>query len=75
MFHFKYGKLPPLGRFLDPAAGRMAEIVGKVALELDRYNRRIGLAYGAEKSWESLKDEKAREALEAYSNGANAFIS
>src|SRR5690606_1304479 len=30
------------------AAGRLSEVVGKEALELDRYQRRTGMVYGAE---------------------------
>lgn len=57
------------------AAGRLSEVVGKPALELDRYQRRIGMVYGAENMLkESLKDPKSKLMLEAYADGINAYI-
>ena len=32
------------------AAGRISEIVGEKAIEVDRYQRRMGMVYGAENS-------------------------
>lgn len=32
------------------AAGRISEVVGKKAIEVDRYQRRMGMVYGAENS-------------------------
>lgn len=58
------------------AAGRVAEIVGERALELDRFNRRMGMGYGAEKAVEAMMaDPKSREIVEAYTAGINAWIS
>lgn len=58
------------------AAGRLTEIVGEKALEQDRYQRRMGSVFGAEKSFEGMmEDPKGKVALEAYSDGINAYIS
>lgn len=58
------------------AAGRVSEIVGEKALESDRLNRRIGMAWGAEKAEEFIrKDEKSTKLVQAYCDGVNAYIS
>lgn len=57
------------------AAGRVSEIVGDRALELDRYNRRLGMGFGAERSIKAmLADPRSRESVEAYTAGVNAYI-
>ncbi|MBN7817596.1 penicillin acylase family protein [Algoriphagus pacificus] len=58
------------------AAGRISEIVGDVALELDRMTRRKGLGYGAELGLEFLQknDPETLSFLEAYANGVNQYI-
>lgn len=57
------------------AAGRVSEIVGSVALDYDRHQRRIGMGWGAEVIQEyMLQDEWTKMALEAYSKGVNAWI-
>jgi penicillin amidase len=57
------------------AAGRLAEVVGPKALDIDRYHRRMGMVYGAENTLaECMKDPKVKEMLEAYSAGINAYI-
>ncbi len=57
------------------AAGRLTEIVGEKALESDKYNRRMGSVYGAEKSLAGmLEDPQAKVAIEAYAAGVNAYI-
>jgi penicillin G amidase len=57
------------------AAGRVAEIVGDKALELDRYNRRLGMGHAAEKSIEfMLNDPRTKACVEAYTAGINAYI-
>ncbi|QNL49429.1 penicillin acylase family protein [Olivibacter sp. SDN3] len=57
------------------ASGRLAEVVGKQALPLDRYQRRMGMVYGAEKMLEeSFKDSTSRLLLTAYADGVNAYI-
>jgi len=57
------------------AAGRISEIVGPAAIELDRMNRRKGLAFGAEKGLAGMSSEPEIEAiLEAFSDGVNQYI-
>ncbi|MCB1033914.1 MAG: penicillin acylase family protein, partial [Acidobacteria bacterium] len=55
------------------AAGRLAEVVGEVALPLDRASRTLRLRETAEKllTWAS---PESRSALEAYASGVNAWI-
>ncbi|MEM7659488.1 MAG: penicillin acylase family protein [Bacteroidota bacterium] len=61
------------------AAGRLSEVVGRgdndVILNLDRQNRRKGLAFGAERSFTKVQaDDLTMKALEAYTAGVNAYI-
>jgi len=57
------------------AAGRISEIVGKKAIEVDRYQRRMGMVYGAENSLKGMMaDPKAREMILAYTAGINDYI-
>ncbi|MBD2754695.1 penicillin acylase family protein [Spirosoma validum] len=57
------------------AAGRVSEIVGDRALELDRFNRHLGMGYGAEQTLKGMQaDPTTRDALDAYTAGVNAWI-
>ncbi|GAB3708189.1 penicillin acylase family protein [Spirosoma flavus] len=57
------------------AAGRVSEIVGERALELDRFNRHLGMGYGAEQTLKGMEaDPTTREVLAAYTAGINAWI-
>lgn len=57
------------------AAGRLSEVVGKKAIELDRYQRRMGMVYGAENSLKGMmEDPISRKMLLAYTAGINDFI-
>ena len=57
------------------AGGRISEIVGEKGMVSDQFQRRMGAVYGAEKSFEGMKeDPKATETLQAYSDGVNAYI-
>ncbi len=57
------------------ASGRLSEVVGPKAYELDRFHRRMGMVYGAENTLAAcMKDPKCKEMLEAYSDGVNAYI-
>lgn len=57
------------------AGGRISEIVGEKGMASDQFQRRMGSVYGAEKSFEGMKeDPAAKTALEAYSDGVNAYI-
>ncbi|MBE7175103.1 MAG: penicillin acylase family protein [Mucilaginibacter polytrichastri] len=57
------------------ASGRLSEVVGEKALETDRYHRRMGMVFGAEKTLEGMMaDPEIREAIENYTAGINARI-
>jgi penicillin amidase len=61
------------------AGGQLAEVLGAgpndLYLELDRFQRRIGMVWCAERAVEKLKSEpRTREAVEAYAAGVNAWI-
>lgn len=57
------------------ASGRLAEIIGPKALETDRYHRRMGMVYGAEKTIEeTMKDPRLSIMINAYTGGINAYI-
>ena len=57
------------------AGGRISDIVGAKGMASDQFQRRMGSVYGAEKYFEGMKeDPKAEEALNAYSDGVNAYI-
>ncbi|MBM4412220.1 MAG: penicillin acylase family protein [Chloroflexi bacterium] len=53
--------------------GRLSEIVGKRAINTDRYMRILGLGRAAQRDVSHLSDE-ARATIEAYVSGVNAFI-
>lgn len=57
------------------AAGRISEVVGLKALELDKYQRRMGMVFGAERSLEGMmQDPKSKTMILAYTAGVNAYI-
>lgn len=57
------------------AAGRLAEVLGPQLLEIDRYHRRMGMVYGAEKTLKAMMQEPAvRKMILAYTDGINAYI-
>ena len=57
------------------AAGRLSEIVGPKALEVDRYHRRMGMVYGAENGLKGvMADPHTREMVLAYTDGVNNYI-
>lgn len=57
------------------AAGRLSEVVGKKAIELDRYQRRLGMVFGAENMVKELeKHPKIKAMTQAYADGINAYI-
>lgn len=56
-------------------AGRISEVVGPLAVPQDIFNRRFGLAWAAENSLRTMReDPRTREALEAFTAGVNAYI-
>jgi penicillin amidase len=57
------------------ASGRLSEIVGPKALEIDRYHRRMGMVYGAENGLRGLmKDPRSKQMVLAYTAGVNSYI-
>jgi len=57
-------------------AGRLSEIVGKVALDSDRFELELGLLRTAQLEWNQLPaGDPSREALLAYAQGVNDRIS
>ncbi|GGK82949.1 penicillin acylase family protein [Rufibacter glacialis] len=57
------------------AAGRLSEIIGDRTLEMDRYQRRMGMGTAAQKSLEKMMaDPQSRAVMEAYTAGVNAYI-
>ncbi|WP_210489668.1 penicillin acylase family protein [Rufibacter aurantiacus] len=57
------------------AAGRLSEIIGNRTLEMDRYQRRIGMVTAAKKSLAKMQaDPQSRAVMEAYTAGVNAYI-
>ncbi|AMR33748.1 penicillin acylase [Mucilaginibacter sp. PAMC 26640] len=57
------------------ASGRLAEVVGDKALEVDRYHRRMGMVYGAENTLKGImKDPVMRNVINAYTEGMNGYI-
>jgi penicillin amidase len=57
------------------AAGRLAEVLGPQLLEVDRYHRRMGMVFGAEKTLKAMMQEPAvRKMILAYTDGINAYI-
>ena len=57
------------------AAGRMSEVFGTRALEYDRFQRRFGMGMAAQNSLKAMMaNPDTREALQAYTEGANAYI-
>jgi len=57
------------------ASGRLSEVLGARTLEMDRFNRRIGLTVAAELVMRNHQaDPFMRTATEAFSEGVNAWI-
>ncbi len=54
-------------------SGRLAEVFGKDALDIDRFQRRVGLRRSAQREWETLAGG-VREILRAYAAGVNACL-
>lgn len=57
------------------AAGRLTELVGEKALNMDRFNRRIGLVRAATTALKEIeKDPLSKKILEHFTAGVNAYI-
>ena len=54
-------------------AGRLAEVFGERALDVDRFQRRLGLHRAAQREWETA-DTDLRDVLRAYASGVNAWL-
>jgi penicillin amidase len=54
------------------AQGRLSEVLGEAALEIDRLIRRIGFRRAAERDWERATEDE-RMALLAFTEGVNAY--
>ena len=53
-------------------AGRLSEVVGKAALDTDRFELQLGLLRTAQAEWSALAtDDPSRAALVAYAEGVN----
>src|SRR5436190_17083603 len=50
------------------ASGRLAEVFGKDALDIDRFHRRLGLHRVAQREWDT-SDADLRDVLRAYAAG------
>ncbi len=59
------------------ASGRLSEIFGADRIKTDQFLRRTGMMLGAERTWEQIQKNspEVRLILEAFTNGANAYIS
>ncbi len=57
------------------AAGRLSEIVGKAALDTDRFELELGLLQTAQTEWSQLQPgDPSRDAILAYAQGVNDRI-
>ena len=57
------------------AEGRLSEIIGKNALQIDKFHRRIGIKYGALNSLNAIKNDTIiYNMLNAFSSGINTYI-
>ncbi|WP_374763607.1 penicillin acylase family protein [Yunchengibacter salinarum] len=53
--------------------GRLAEVVGRPGIAIDRYFRTLGFTQAAKSAWAAMEDTP-RAALTAYAAGVNAFL-
>ena len=57
------------------AAGRISEILGSAAVDYDRGQRRLGMAFGAENNLKSIEmDPILHVVADSYTKGVNAYI-
>jgi penicillin G amidase len=57
------------------ASGRLSEIVGPKAFEIDRLHRRMGMVFGAEHTLEGImKNPVSKVMVNAYTEGVNDYI-
>ena len=57
------------------ASGRLSEVIGEKAIDLDKYQRRMGMVFGAENMVKAMqKDPQMLAIMNAYAAGINAYI-
>jgi penicillin amidase len=57
------------------AGGRLAEVAGPAAVESDRFFRRMGMRWAAERAVAYMEQDSAtKRAMQAYTSGINAYI-
>ncbi len=57
------------------ASGRLSEVIGEKAIVLDKYQRRMGMTFGAENMVKAMqKDPQMLAVMQAYADGVNAYI-
>lgn len=56
------------------AGGELSEWMGERTLEYDRYQRRFGMMFGAERALQYAHGSPSEEIFEAYASGINAYI-
>ena len=55
--------------------GRLSEVIGKAALDSDKFELQLGLIRTAQAEWDALpSDDPSRQALNAYAQGVNDRI-
>jgi penicillin amidase len=59
------------------ASGRLSEVFGKDRITSDKFLRRTGMLFGAERTWAEIEKNtpEMKALLEAFTRGANAHIS
>lgn len=55
------------------ASGELSELIGEATVDQDKYFRALGLRRAAEKSYDLYSDE-AKEVLQYFADGVNAYI-
>ncbi len=58
------------------AAGRLSEAVGESAVDTDRYLRRSGMEWGAQRNWAAIRQEGGieQDLLTWFAQGVNAYV-
>lgn len=58
------------------AGGNLSEVLGELAINYDRRQRRKGMVFGAENNLKTMEsDPETKAQIEAYRDGVNAYIS
>src|SRR5438309_8697921 len=68
-------RLFPMDLMRRQGGGRLSEVVGKAAVDSDRFELQLGLLRTAQAEWTQLQtDDQSRQALVAYAQGVNDRI-